>query len=53
VSWQYLWLGWLWEAFTGVKYSKITVTKDNPVIGIQIDDDYGHFTWISCVEVLE
>ena len=32
---------------------RITMTADSPVIGIQLTDDYGHFTWISCVKVLE
>lgn len=30
----------------------IRVTGSDPVIGIQIQNDYGHFRWISCVEAL-
>ena len=31
----------------------ITVLEDQPVIGIQLNNDYGHFRWISCVETLD
>ncbi len=32
---------------------RIQVTADSPVISIQLNNDYGHFRWIRCVEVLE
>ena len=36
-----------------VKTLRITVSDDQPVIGIQLNNDYGHFRWISCVEAEE
>lgn len=36
-----------------VQSLKIKVTGDEPVIGIQIENDYGHFRWISCIEAHE
>jgi hypothetical protein len=33
-----------------VQSLKIKVTGHEPVIGIQIKNDYGHFRWISCIE---
>ena len=36
-----------------MKALRITVSEDQPVIGIQLNNDYGHFRWISCVETLE
>ncbi len=33
-----------------LKTLRITVSGDQPVIGIQLNEDYGHFRWISCVE---
>ncbi len=36
-----------------VQCLKIKVTGDEPVIGIQIKNDYGHFRWISCIEAHE
>jgi hypothetical protein len=32
---------------------RITASGDRPVIGIQLNDDYGHFRWIRCVQTLE
>ena len=36
-----------------VQSLKIKVTGNSPVIGIQINNDYGHFRWISCIEAHE
>jgi len=36
-----------------VKTLKIKVTGEAPVIDIQLDNDYGHFRWISCIESME
>ena len=36
-----------------VQTVRIEVTDDAPVIGIQVNNDYGHFRWISCIEVME
>ena len=35
-----------------VKTLRIEVTGEDPVIGIRINNDYGHFRWISCVEAM-
>jgi hypothetical protein len=32
---------------------QVEVAGEKPTIGIQINNDYGHFRWISCVEVLQ
>jgi hypothetical protein len=32
---------------------RIKVTGERPVIGIRVDNDYGHFTWVSCVETID
>ncbi len=36
-----------------VTKTKIKVTSEKPVIGIRVNNDYGHFIWISCVETIE
>ena len=36
-----------------VKSLRIKVTGSDPVIGIKVSNDYGHFRWISCVEAME
>jgi hypothetical protein len=36
-----------------VKSLKIKLTGSDPVVGIQVQNDYGHFHWISCVEAME
>jgi hypothetical protein len=33
-----------------IKTLNIKVTGTAPVIGIQLNNDYGHFRWISCIE---
>ena len=38
---------------TPVQNLRISVTGQDPVIGIQVKNDYGHFRWVSCVEVLD
>jgi len=35
-----------------VKNVQIKVAGNEPVIGIQLQNDYGHFRWIRCVETL-
>ena len=35
-----------------VQTLKIKVAGNEPVIGIQVSNDYGHFRWISCIESL-
>ena len=36
-----------------VKTLRIKVTSDAPVIGIQLNNDYGHFRCISCIAAME
>ena len=36
-----------------VQKLKIKATGKEPLIGIQIKDDYGHFRWLSCIEAFE
>ena len=36
-----------------VTTTKIKVTGEKPVVGIRIENDYGHFIWASCVETFE
>ena len=36
-----------------VTTTRIKVTGERPVIGIRVDNDYGHFTWVSCVETID
>ena len=36
-----------------VTNTKIKATSEKPVIGIRVNNDYGHFIWISCVETIE
>ena len=33
--------------------TRIKVTGEQPVVGIQVKNDYGLFAWISCVETIE
>jgi hypothetical protein len=35
------------------KTIRIRTTAEAPVISIQLNNDYGHFRWIRCVEVLD
>ena len=32
---------------------RIRVTGERPVVGIRVENDYGHFTWVRCVETME
>jgi hypothetical protein len=36
-----------------VQHLKVKATGAAPVISIQLENDYGHFRWISCIESLE
>jgi len=36
-----------------VQCVQIQVTGNEPAIGIQIQNDYGHFRWLRCIEALE
>ena len=36
-----------------VKSLKIKATGNDPVIGIHVNNDYGHFRWIRCIEAMD
>ena len=36
-----------------VTTTRVKASGERPMIGIRVDNDYGHFTWISCVETIQ
>ncbi|HUT10253.1 MAG TPA: hypothetical protein VMY42_07145 [Thermoguttaceae bacterium] len=36
-----------------VTTARVSVTGEQSVVGIRVENDYGHFNWVSCVETLE
>lgn len=38
---------------TPVTTARIRVSGERPVVGIRVENDYGHFTWVRCVETFK